>query len=295
MSIESNNYLEVLYKKLCDTLKRNKKSLIAKSALLTFFQMKSNDRIRILDDSSVKKIGISCEQLNRLMENNYLRDSDNDFEQCVLTVRGIWEVETQIGVIDQSSLLAYLDTKFFDFKKDSKPLNDKEKVILLAMIAARTYSSKACMDLKMGDNCLIGWEKIFEKCNNLLRKYGFIESSMMEIYGKVGNEHKISNIVRHTDILPKKTKMIYHTVIGQKYFLNVSDGSNLLTHKLGQIVRLIFPGNITGELLDDLIDLCNEVAYSDSIYVFDAGMNVFSKPHYDEFVRNSIRSLLDVY
>ncbi len=79
-----------------------------------------------------------------------------------ITALGIWIIETQLGKVDILKLLEFYQNYKYSSDISEKPLDSKEKIILLSMIAMRNFSSDAAMNLsEMGKSD--DWIDIFNE------------------------------------------------------------------------------------------------------------------------------------
>ena len=79
------------------------------------------------------------------------------------------------------------------------------------MIAARAFSSESAIDLKTSDKTLDVMREIIDGTYKLLSSLKVVTKLQIEeLYGKKGNEHEVSNLIRHTDSLPRLTRGIYN-------------------------------------------------------------------------------------
>ena len=230
--------LDKFYASLYTTMLRNKRKIIKESIFISFLKMSSNTSYELLSESSIHAHKISSEIIDELQNLNLIRGTDS-LNKYAITAIGIWEVENKTNLINLPKFLAYLDEKHFDvYANSSKPLNDKQKVIIFSMIAARTFSEKSTVDLKRNDDTTNAWKEITDQVYCKLKDMGIISNLKIEsqdgksLYGKPGTEKPVGNLYRHTDKLPKLTKGIYKALGQQKYCLDLSDDCGLFKEQL---------------------------------------------------------------
>ena len=208
--MDSNDiiYLTKFYKELRNNILKNRKNdLKNNSVLLSLLEKKSNQILRLLICSSIPSFKISRNILNNLIAKKYIKVSDQDVDYYVITVKGIWEIEKTEGIIDEKLLLDFIDNKWFVFEETTKLLSEKEKIILLSMLAARTFSKESPINLKLNKLAINTWKEILEKSFYFLKENEIISKiKHSELFKEGGNERIVSHIIRHTDILPKRTK-----------------------------------------------------------------------------------------
>lgn len=279
MQEEHEECLSIFYDKLVSAIMDKKWK--NKSIFINLLDVKSNDRYRLIRESSIKDPKFSKSILIHLLENNLICESD-EINTYLITGKGIWEIEKDRNYINERYLLEYLNSKFFEIASTSKPLNDREKVILFAMIAARTFSEKSPVDLKKDVYCMNTWKKILDtSCDLLIRLKIIKKLDSTTLYGKEGNEHPVSNLIRHTDALPKKTRGIYKAIRDQKYFLDIYQNDEISTEKLSYLFNLILGKSLELNQVEDILPFLNKIAYGSDIYLFEVDQHIFSDSKYE--------------
>ena len=288
MRSESRRALRRFYTDLRDRLLLDKK-LRGESVLLSCLQVKKNVRYRLLSDASIDKFGVLSKELQDLLAGGFIRESA-EMSRYSITAKGIWEIETEEGILSQRRLVEYLDHKNFDLFSKKSRLTSKEKVIVLSLLAARAFSESSCVDLKKDDATMNGWGRVIEKAYELLRALGLISDLEREKLLKTeGNEHPVSHLIRHTDALPRKTKGLYTAPGKQRYYLDLSDEREIPIDKVAFMFRLVFEGDLGLDGMDRVLKFCNTVAYDDAILVFELASHIFANPSFDEVVKEGLR------
>src|SRR2546425_9659137 len=287
MRPESIELLRRFYNSCKDQVELQK-GLKSDSLLLSCLDGKSNTRYRILNDAAISIVKVNTAALDELLGAGWVREA-GEASRYSITALGLWEVERNDRLLDEIGLLEYLDSKYFDLFGGTPKLKDRERVILLALIAARAFSDKSCVDLLKDSHTMDGWRTIIEKSYQLLFSLGFVAKlDETALFAAKGNEHPVSHLIRHTDALPRKTKGLYKAPGKQKYFLDLYDGSGVPVPKLSYLLRIVFEGKLGIDAIDSVLALCREIAYGDSIHVFDLDQHLFSKPAYDDLIRDAL-------
>lgn len=288
-----DDHLKRFYISLKNGLIREKK-FKNNSVLMSFLETRSASRFKILNESTISSNEIPRNILESLLERNYIQSFSN-IENYVITAKGVWHYETRLKLLDEEKLLSYINKKFFAdskaYKQEISNLDDKEKVILFTMIAARTFSDKSSVNLRPNKKLQDKWLELLEASYNFLKDLKKINKiTKEELFNKSGNEHIASSIFRHNNRMVQKTNSIYTYTGGQEYFLNLYDLETLKfsTEKLSYLFWKIFKGELSGEMVDKIIDYCNNVSKVKSIYLFDLKEHIFSLPYYDEKIRDSL-------
>jgi predicted transcriptional regulator len=289
MNLDIFSTLIKFYRKLQDNITIERKKIIDNSIIIQFINLKSNDRYRLLTASAIPAYNLNVKKniLDYLVENEYIRETSN-IGTYFLTAKGIWHIEKNKNIINEKKLLDFLDNKFFSFEEHvNKKLSDKEKIILFSMIAVRTFSDKSPIDLKKDDTVLTEIENVVDEAYDKLSALGLLTRlQKKDLYGKPGNEHPVSVIFRHTDALPKKTKGLFKALGEQRYYLDVFKNNHIKKDNLGILFNKILDEKILEmQELDDIYRFCCEIAQSKNIFLFDLSQHIFSKPKYDEIIK----------
>lgn len=261
------------------------------SMLIACLKMKKNDRYRPLKDSAIDGHKIPQSLLSQLKDMGLVRGS-GEVPKFVITGRGIWEVEVLRGLIDEGRLLEFVDAKYFaELFEDAKPLTDKEKVILLSMISARTFSEDSSVDMKRNSEVNAAWLDLFKICAAKLREMGSISASDSEMFPEeVKYEDAASHFIRHTDQLPRKTRGIYcaSKKRDNRYFLDVFKEGEIDQDRLSYLVWLTVGDQLKPEKIEEFNEFCASVAYDNSVRLFEHEKHIFASPRFDEVLRSSI-------
>jgi hypothetical protein len=288
--LEENEIIQLkkFYNKLYDNYILKYKKLKSNSLLISFIDIKANDRFRLLTESSIKPISIPGLELKNLKLNKYVRNSDNS-NNLSITGKGVFEIENQCNKISIEKLINCLDEKLFSlFTELEKNLSDKQKVILFSMISARSFSEDSAVDLQRNEKINETWGAIVDESFHFLKDIGIIKKlSEKELYGKKGNEHPVSNVFRHTDQLPRLTGGIFTALGNQKYFLNVYIDNSISKEGLLFILRKIFEGiSLDIVNIQKISDFCRDIAHTKDTMIFDPKKHIFSGHTYDYFIKD---------
>jgi hypothetical protein len=261
MTEDNYSYLKKIYQKLYDTLEKNNKKITKKSLILTFFNIKSNDRNQLLREGAIQGFKIPATVMSYLEKNNLIRQTDEAMFYSI-TAKGIYEVECKKEVINNDIFLNFFDKKFFNpFKLSEKSLSEKQKIIIFSMIAIRSFSEDSALDLKKSEKTLNAIQDVINSTYNKLKSLKLIPKLKFDnLYGKKGNEHPVSNLIRHTDELPKLTKNVYKALGNQKYYLDLFSNNSFLKNNLNLLFEKIFDDKKLQILeVEDLSSFCNKI------------------------------------
>lgn len=293
MQSDDLRILRIFYNRLRSVLEIDRPQNPHRSLLLPFFDMKSNARYRILSKAALETTSVSGTVIQELEEDGCVLPAE-ELDYFQITAKGIWTVETNEGILSIEELLKFLNLKYFTFGNTSMKLKDKEKIIILLFLSLRAFSAEACIDLIQNDTVLLSLQEVANRCFKKLSDLECITNLEEEdIFGKRGNEHPISNLIRHTDELPRKTKGMYSSLGMQKYFLDISDENGINSHKASYLISLLYDrkGNVTS--LEELADFMECINRDYSLYVFSQSSSSFSSPIYNLPIRKAIEELID--
>jgi len=293
MDIECFNYLHKYYSRVYEylTLKRKLKQ---ESVLISMFHMKSNAAYDIFSNAAILSSSIPKFCYERLMSEGYIRISDKP-RYSIITCKGVWEVERTKKSLNLDSLLKSIDTKFFDVFPKNSALNDKEKIILITMIALRSFSESSALDLKKSDRVLSELQQLIVSAHRILKKYQIVSDPEDTLFGSKLNEPPVSNLIRHREQLVKKTKNIYQIARKrqQQYYLNLSHKSKISEEDLIFLFDLIFKNRLVYDLLNDLKEFFTNTAYDKAAYFYDYSTHQFAAPKYDEVINEALHKYFD--
>jgi len=295
---KSIKYLERLYDKLYDNYLLNSKSLKTKvtSILFPFLSMFSNNALRLLNQSSLDGLSIPQSELTYLKSKKLIRETD-DVSKFAITAHGIFYIEERRGKINFNEVIDYIDSKFFNiFSSVDEKFDDKGKIIVFAMIAARAFSKESPVDLKRNDKASEAWLEILTESYDLLKSLGIIkEQTISKIFGeegRKGNEPAASYRFRRIERLQKRTKSILNAAGGQKYFLDLWDGKKLKMRDLQFLLKKIFEGSsLDSRMINNILNFFKEIAHTKDKYIFDIDKHIFTRFEYDSLIKDIVIKL----
>lgn len=202
--------LRRFYDRLRDNIKleRGKSGLIEDSVLITLLKTQSATRYRLISKSKLASIDVSPEGLSALLGKGIVQ-STGDFDSYIITAKGVWKFECELGILNEDKMFSYLTDNYFTtgnlLSKNKTDLKDKERVILLAMIAARAFSENSSVNLKMGDVARDKWKDILCSSFDLLKEMGFAPNKKKTSFGdSKGSEHFAVSLFRHNNKMVQK-------------------------------------------------------------------------------------------
>lgn len=268
----------------------SKKKIVGDSVLISFLKLNSNNRFRLLTESALPGYKISKEALDELVTKRLIRGTDK-LGNYVITAEGVWEIESKNNSLDKSKLLEFLDKSFFSvYNASEKPLTEKEKVALFAMIAARAFSKDSSVDLKKTALTKDTWQAVLNKSLEKLKSLELVSKlETTDLYKNHGNEHPVSYVFKRINELTKKTRGIYQSPGHQVYYLDIFSDGEITKEKLKHLIKQVLGGQgLSTTTMNELDTFCREVAHKDNIYLFDTDKHLFAKPKYDEILREAL-------
>lgn len=283
--------LKKFYQKLYDTIEKNRKRFDKESIIISFLNIKSNVRGNLLRQSAIEAFQFLPDIIMYLENNNLIRETEIA-GQYIISAKGVWEIEKNNNILNDVILLDYIDDKLFNICKSAeKPLSDRLKIVLLSMIAVRVFSIDSPLDLKTSEKTLNAVKETVDESYKMLKSLNLISKlDPVDIYGKLGNEHPVSNLLRHTDELPKVTRGIFKALGNQKYFLDVYKDGQVSKDNLKYLFeKIVGDKKLQLSELDSLSDFCCRIAHEKSIFLFDDIKNfIFSKSKYDDVIKDTL-------
>jgi hypothetical protein len=288
MEIEKElyQYLGGFYKRLSDNSLRIGKQLSSASLLLSLYQMTSNKASRLLNNSAVDFTAIPSHILKDLKACSLIRLSDDDPQKYVLTARGIWEYEKYNKGFDESMIISFIQNSR-NFSTYARNLDDKDKIVLLSMIATRVFSPETAMSLRQ-KNAEVCWLNIFKAVYDFLLEHNVVKRGSLPLRPQ-GHENPVEYILRRRNELPKKTNHIYRFVESKRqYYLDLYNGEYLAAAKLKHIFQLIFGEINDYALVNKVFDFCKDIAYNQSKYV--SSEFKFVTAAYDDILKEALEN-----
>lgn len=186
-----------------------------------------------------------------------IRSIDNKPGSFVITAKGAWLVENLFYGVSEDDLISSIDDRFFHIELGK--LNDKNKIILFALVAVHAYSEKC------GINYVeVGAERVFldlmQDSFTLLKNTGRIElSSFDSIFTGTSNQKKRqAQLTNNIDVMPQCT---YSLFVAKKncYYLDLFHDGSIDKSGLRTIFQIIF-NKVKLSEIDTIIHSCKEIS-----------------------------------
>lgn len=280
--ILKEQFYDTLYKKL-----NFEKKIVNDSVFKYFIWAQSNQVLDYLTDSAISSENIDPLELVGLIEKGFVRGG-GEFSKYVMTAKGIWEIETRLEKIDFQRLLDYIDEHKY-FVKWGEDLSPKEKVVILSLIALRTFYEKTPLNRKNGESSLDNINKVINKSSEFLTENvtGFDLK-----FSKEAREGPVNSIFARLKDLPKKTRSLYKLENNKSWLDVYSEENNKVSEeKLGYLFWKIFGGDLSFEKQNTINNFCNDILYDHKNYVYNSEENknfIFSDITYQNIISNSL-------
>lgn len=250
MAYELDDYqkriLKQLYKNYDDWLKKNNR-MKNNSVLNSIIRSTRSTRSQIHRDAAEEYIDYST--ASYLIGIGLIRESD-DRGKYAFTMSGLFHTETVL--LENDNFFIEADKYYFNVFENTS-ISDRDRIILMTMVALRTFSEKSAIDMKEAVGVQDEWWVILQKISNILVKEGVIKKrTSLSNYSVSKIEHPASDVVRHSDNLPPATKNVFVKPGNNTYFLSLIKNGRIRTEVLVDILELIFEDGCDKYTLDRL-------------------------------------------
>jgi len=283
LSNEAENQLVSMYDTLTDKIRAEKQW----NTIWEFsFNKDGNARLSMYYSAAAEYVDSSV--VAELKNNGLIRDS-KDVNQYILTAKGVYQAETILRIDTLTNILVAVDDRFFEPKVTK--ISEREKIILFSMMMMRCFSKEYCIDARKDKDTKDEWMQIFIESQNQLKKMKVIKvKTPLEKLGKKSDiEDPMSNIIRHTDALDKKVKMLYKKTGKNQYYLDMLYKDRTINvESLAFILDSIFEGSIGYAQINEIADFCRDALHVHGVRVFDYSEENFSTPDCDDAINNAL-------
>ena len=289
VSAQQYSILKSMYDRAIENLPNKVKLDKNEKSLFCYFVTRAtnNDRYSILKNASVRYIPRS--DVINMTDLNLIRLTDDD-ESYTLTSKGLFFIESQLGKISEEFMIYFFDDKFFDIY-DKKPINSKRKVILLSMVAMRTFSEKSAISMRMDSKIKDSWYEVLKEISEYLVDCGVLDPKNSLKSVDDSTEHPASKIMRHTEGLSAETRSIYNNLAGNNtYYLDVCSDGYPDASKISIIISLIFEDKLTENNYKTIMDYIVEYARSPvSMNFIGTTDETFDGIQYDDCIESAFK------
>lgn len=277
------NFYDPLYAKLSENKELNENSII-----LSLFTRTSNTRYDYLKKFSYEANQSDRDIIDILLSKQFIRFTD-EHNKYQITAYGVWEIEKDIVRFEK--LLEIFDNKYFNVFSKNKPLNDKEKIGLFALISVRSFSEKCPLNRENGETAMGYWKEIVDKSYHFLKSEGIVKD--VDLYKKDHIEPPVVYLFRRLNELTKRTRNIFKNSSNNQAYLNLYnhetqyfDGDGLC-----YLFWKIFGNNLDIQKQKKISEFCNKMVKEYKAVIFndiEFESHIFSKIDYDEILKDCL-------
>ena len=289
MTEAEEDNLHHFYNLLMSNIKKKKIPIKKNSIFITLIEATQSNVLQLIYGSTIPGHTLSSDSLTHLLEQKLIKKSD-DNRQYAITARGIWTIEKNYNIINETMLLDYFESKKFSISVEkTEELEYREKVIIFSMIAARAFSKKSCINVQSQDGLQDYWKDIFDlACQKLLDIKIITEKNKTELYYRSVHDPPVVSLLRRVPGIQPRTKFLYQHDTSLHYWLEMPETDDEFVLKLAWLFFMIFKEKLTFDNLDSIFEFCQEISHDKSIYIFDLNQHKFSNPKYDELVKEAM-------
>ncbi len=206
--------------------------------IVDLISKKSNERSVILKESSIQSKYVDSETIESLIEHGLVSGLNNS-ERITITVRGILYIESLDNDQYISELADAIQSKYLDIFNTGAP-TARNRIVLLTMVTMRCFSEETAIDLRTSTGDAESWWSILQEVSEFMVEMGSVEeaNSLREYRSKSGTEDPASNVIRHSDKLPRQTDNIFSKSGKNQYWLSVEKSDGIDLDKLAMVIRL---------------------------------------------------------
>lgn len=276
------NFYDPLYTKLADNRELKENSIILSLLIRT-----SNTRYDYLKKFSYKATSSEKDIIDILISKQYIRFTD-EHNKYQITAYGVWEIEKD--VVRFEKLLEIFDNKYFNVFSINKPLTDKEKIALFAMVSVRTFSEICPLNRENGEHALEYWKEIVDKSYHFLKTNGIVKD--VDLYKKDHIEHPVVYLFRRLNELTKKTRNIFKSYSNVAYLDLYNPETDVFdSDGLSYLFWKIFGNNLDITNQQTIFEFCDNIVKEYKAVIFndkEFEAHIFSRIDYDTIIRDSL-------
>jgi len=207
----------------------------------------------------------------------------------ILTAKGAWVVETEKLEYTVEDLLSEIDKKFGQVGGKASSVSDKNKVILMSLLATRAFSKETVVLYGEYAHHEAFWNALV-KSYNLLDELNVVETPLEKMYSASGLKNKVGSFVGSIDVLPSQTYSIFVSKNG--YYLDViNDEVEIDESKLCHIIKSIF-GVVQISHVEIISNFCIDVSRSEGL-VF-SGSKGFNTSKWDMAIERCLNTVAGI-
>jgi hypothetical protein len=282
MEYKLDNYQSRVLRQMYDSCKKwlmDNKKYKKNSVLFSIIKMTNNARHEFFRETAEEYIDPPTSSF--LIKQGLIRETDS---KSSYSFTGAGLHYTEINILVNNNYLNALDSEYFNVFEDIS-IGDRERIILLTMVALRTFSDKATVDMRESTGIMDAWWKIMLIINDLLIEHGIISAScsLKENTTKSKIEHPASHLIRHSDTLNRATKGTYINK-SLNYYLSIFENGTINIDKLSNILELIFEKKQDSLVLSDFSSEMRSFCRIHGLDVASSFQEDYFDSKYDDYI-----------
>ena len=279
----SKNVLKELYDNCSEQCNDKSASLLVK-----LLNKKNNDRAEILKKAAIKTEYVDSQTKEELESNGLVYGIKNTTLICI-TAKGILTYEALNSEDYLDIFCNEMQTKYFDLFSTTS-MSARNRICILDMIALRCFSQEACVDLRIDANTCDHWWNSMNDCSDFLISLETIkEKDSLRYYSsESGIENAASDVIRHSDRLPRITDGIFSKSKKNQYWLNVlmKDGEPNLD-QLAFLIKQTIP-NLSRDNVVECYEFCNDLCLKYGFLIESSIKNSkYLGCEYDDYIKRA--------
>lgn len=221
--------------------------------------------------------------MNSLNEEGYVKQIAPG--KYILSARGILYVEFELSPLGIEYYIDWIDKEYLQL--GDEPISDRNKVILLALFAARCFSEKTCATYSDArkENAFL---EMLNESYEFLLSIDLVKKNCMGS-GDSKSKSKMSSILGQIDKLPSSTGMKF---VGKNsgYYVDVLSNGGIDRQSVTFIVKIIMGDKVASKHIDELEIFCKK-QYLKYGYIFATGNESFGDTISEFQIQNGIEDV----
>ncbi len=233
--------------------------------------------------NAAKEMGSSKSAvMNTLCNDGYVKEIGPG--KYMLSARGIIYVEFELCPLGVEYYIEEIDK---EIQLEDEPLSDKNRVILLALFAARCFSEETCATYSdiSRENAFI---EMLNESRDFLCSMDLVKKDCMDL-GDSRSKSKISSILGQIDKLPPSTGMKF-VAENKKYYLDVLSDGKIDRQSITFIAKIIMKDRTSFDSITELERFCKN-QYTKYGYIFASGRQSFGDMVSEFQIQNGIEDV----
>lgn len=221
--------------------------------------------------------------MNSLNEEGYVKEIAPG--KYILSARGILYVEFELSPLGIEYYIDWIDKEYLQL--GDEPITDRNRVILLALFAARCFSEKTCAtysDARKEDAFL----EMLNESYEFLLSIDLVKKNCMDS-GDSKSKSRTSSILNQIDRLPSSTGMKF-VAKNKEYYIDVLANGGIDRQSVTFIAKIIMGDKTAFNYIEELEDFCKK-QYLKYGYIFATSNQSFGDTISEFQIQNGIEDV----